>query len=91
MADFSHMPVISQGFHELVMEIDSIFIDFLQNMIPFHDFQYGQRDGAAHRIACVGMAVDESLMRAVIIIESIVHFIRGDGKRHGHVPCRQPF
>ena len=55
------MPVISQGFHEPVMEIDSIFIDFLQNIIPFHYFQYGQRNGTAHGIARIGVAVDKAL------------------------------
>ena len=91
VADFPYVLMMAQGFHQFFVEIFPVFIDLFQNVVPFHDFQHRQGDGAAHGISCIGMAVDEGFVGAVVIVECIVHFVGGNGHGHGHVASGEAF
>ena len=62
VADFAYVLMMAEGFHEFFVEVLAVFVDFVQDVIAFHDFQDFEGDGAAHRVACVGVAVDEGFV-----------------------------
>lgn len=86
-ADFADVLMTAQGFHEFFVEVFPVFLHFFKDMIPFHDAQDGEGNGTAHGVACVGVAVDEGFMGAVVVVEGFVDFVGGDGEGHGHVAC----
>ena len=89
MADLSDILVTAESLHQLFMQVLPILIHLREDMVTLHDLEDSERDGAAHRISCIGMAVDEGLVRTEIIIERIVHLVCRDGERHRHIACRQ--
>ena len=91
VADFAYVLMMAQGFHEFFVEIFPVFIYLFQDVVPFHDFQHGQGDGAAHGISCIGMAVDEGFVGAVVVVEGVVHLVGGNGDGHGHVAGGEAF
>ncbi len=91
VADFAYVLMMAEGFHEFFVEVLAVFVDFVQDVIAFHDFQDFEGDGAAHRVACVGVAVDEGFVSAVVVVEGVIDFVSGDGDGHRHVACSEAF
>ena len=85
MADFADILVLTEGFHEGIMEVLGLLHVFFQNMLILHNIQHGQSDGAANGVACIGVAVHELLALVIVVIEGIVNLIGGANYGHGQV------